>query len=256
MSAYPQLLGEMMDAILKRDITPARTLFRDKKDFAPEEQLAVYVEGYRLRLAEVLEGAYPALLYVLGKKEFTLLATRFIASTPSRHFNLDKYPVAFAGFVAKETDDVFGCELAMLEAAICEVYQEEETPPLNAQWLEKQTPDLLAAAVFHLRKAARILACSYPVNDYFNAFRAGEKPSRPQKKQSHILVLRHHNHLQRLALAPAEYMLLSLCDAGMPLAQVIEDERLASYVQDEHFSAALMGYFARWSKEGFLRLPS
>ena len=253
MSAYPELLDNMMDAILKRDLTPAKSLYRDKKDFPVQEQLAVYVEGYRIRLYEGIEGAYPALLYYLGKPAFRKLAEAFIEATPSRYFNIDKYSIAFGEYVKKSSKEPFAGELALLESAIHEVYQLEETPALKADWIEQQTPESLAESVLYLRGASRLLAFTYPVNDYLTKFREDKNPAKPAPSQSYLLVLRHKNQVRRLPLAEAEYALLATFAVGKTITKALEDGRFTPYAEDENLSAELMNWFAHWVKEGCLR---
>ena len=80
--SYAQLLNTMMDAILADDTTPAISLLRDKENFPPAAQLAVYAEGYQLRLQAALADTYPALAFYLGTPAFTALASGSLAATP------------------------------------------------------------------------------------------------------------------------------------------------------------------------------
>jgi hypothetical protein len=256
MTQYAVLLGEMMDAILAGDTSRAPALLTDKKDFPATAQLAVYAEGYRIRLAEAVESAYPALAHYLSKPAFAKLAEGFIALHPSRYFNLDKYPIAFAEHVAGNSDDGFARDLAALEGAIHDVYQREETPAMDAGWAARQTPETIAATPLPLRAASRLMAFETPVNEYLTAFRAGEKPQRPGEKKSWLLVLRHRHQVQRLPLAEAEHALLSLLAEGLTLSEALEDDRLASFAVAPDFPVSLQGWFARWIAEGVFRQPS
>ena len=193
------------------------------------------------------------MLYALGKSEFNRLVQSFIESAPSRHFNIDKYPVAFGEFVARSADLTFLKELARLESAIHAVYQEEETPAIARDWIEKQTPESLAGSMFLPRTASRLLAFTYPVNEYLTAFRAGENPAPPAPAASFLMVYRHKHQVQRLPLAEAEYALLEILAAGKTLDEALEDERFAPYITSESISGDLSGWFGRWVQEGCLR---
>lgn len=252
MSEYAQLLDGMMEAILANDATHAASLVRDKKDFPREAQLGVYTQGYRMRLAEAVQSTYPATHAALGEAAFGKLAADFIAAHPSRSFNLDKYPIAFAAYVS---GDAFICELAQLEGTIHDVYQREESPAADADWTQRQMPQALASATLALREAAVLLACAYPVNGYLSAFRAGKNPAVPAPLAHWLIVLRHRNQVHRLGLEEGEYALLSLLDSGLTLEQALEDERLAAFVAQEDFAPSLTGWLSRWVNAGILRKP-
>ena len=256
MHSYAQLLDAMMDAIVNADAAPADALLLAKQDFTPGAQLGVYIEGYRLRLLDAVESAYPALSYYLGKPEFIKLANGFITAQPSRYFNLDKYAVPFAPYVAAHTSDAFARELAQLEGAIHDIYQREETPAIDGQWAERQTPETLSSAPLLPRAASCLLAFEFPVDDYVSAFRAEEKPDKPLAQKTWLLVLRHKNQVQRLPLEHGEYALLALLAEGLTLAEAFEDPRLAPALEDENFATSLQGWLARWMAQGVLRQPS
>jgi hypothetical protein len=255
MTGYSALLEDMMGAILAGDTGAAPALLRDKKDFPPSAQLAVYTEGYRLRLVDAVENAYPALATLIGKREFVALAQAFITAHPSRYFNLDKYPVAFAEYVAGASDDPCARDLAALEGAIHDVYLREETPAIESAWAQSQTPATLATAPLALRTAAKLLALECAADDYLTSFRAGEKPPRPAPGKQWLLVLRHKHQVRRLHVEEAEHALLSLLAEGLTLEQAFDDTRLAPYLEQENFAGSLTGWLARWMSEGVLRQP-
>jgi len=253
MSSYPALLDTMMNAILAHDLAPARQLYPNKNGFTAEEQLAVYVNGYRIRLKEVLENTYPALLYYLGHQDFTALAGGFIEKIPSRYYNLDKYPISFADYIVHTSNDIFARELAMVESAIHAVYMGEESAALSPSWLDRQTPDSLAASIFLPRIASRLLEFHYPINDYTNAFRAEEHPSKPAPAKTWLLVFRHHHQVQRIALVEAEYMLLTILAEAMPLGEALADERFAPFAENANLATEFRDWFAHWVTKGCLR---
>lgn len=56
-----------------------------------EVRLAIYAEGYPLRLIEALEEMFPALHTLLGDDAWDEMTRRYIAQTPSRHFSIRYY---------------------------------------------------------------------------------------------------------------------------------------------------------------------
>src|ERR1700744_6194484 len=99
MNIIPAILNHFQDAILENDATLA------EQDIKPGGHLKVYIEGYRIRLAQALRTDYPALCNLLGKEEFGRLAEAYIKATPSTSYNLDNYSLRFAEFVATSYRD-------------------------------------------------------------------------------------------------------------------------------------------------------
>ena len=54
-------------------------------------RLAVYSDGYHLRLAEALSETFPMLQKLIGASEFDALARAYAGSHPSRHYSLRYY---------------------------------------------------------------------------------------------------------------------------------------------------------------------
>jgi hypothetical protein len=79
-------------------------------------RLGVYAEAYRLRLAEVLENDFPALLAWLGAVRFEALARDYIDAHPSTGRSVRWFGNAFPALVAaRRTDDPVAGELAEFE---------------------------------------------------------------------------------------------------------------------------------------------
>jgi len=254
MNSYATLLENMMDALLAGDTAPARALYRDKQNFPAEAQLSVYVHGYRFRLHKIIRNLYTATHYCLGKDDFKALVDRFIDSTPSHYYNIDKYAIEFGRYVAHTGKDTFICELAYLESTLRDVYHLPEIPALTKDWLKQQAPDNLTNAHLQLRIASRLMAFSYPVSDYITAFRAGKKPKRPKAIQNWIMVLRDSDEMQRVPLKEAEYILLTLVAERHTLGAALASERFAPFV-GERLAKDFRHWFSRWISEGFLRMP-
>jgi hypothetical protein len=255
MISYAQLLTQMMDAILAGDPATAPEFLHDKPNFPAPAQLAVYTSGYRLRLHEVIESTYPALLFAIGAQRFRTLADGFITASPSRDFNIDKYTIGFAAYAATHSDDELARDLALLEGAIHAVYQAQETAPVNAQWLQEQGPEALAHIPLLPRAASQLLALSMPADAYLTAFREEKAPAIPELNNNWLIVLRHNHQVKRLPLEEAEYSLLSLLAKGLPLEAALEDARMAPYLEHDDFASSLSAWVARWVAEGILRQP-
>lgn len=101
------------------------------------ERWDIYVEAYRLRLAEALGATYPALAARAGNEEFAALAGAFIAATPSVHRSIRDYGAELAAFLhagATDPEQQLRAELAAFEwrlAAAFDAAAGAATPPAD-----------------------------------------------------------------------------------------------------------------------------
>jgi len=66
------------------------------------ERIRLYVDGYRARLAEALESAFPAVRKVLGRSEFIRVLDRYRRRVRFASYNLDDAGAQFPDFVATD----------------------------------------------------------------------------------------------------------------------------------------------------------
>ncbi len=253
MGEYAALLDGMLEALLSHDEPKADELFRSGKSLSPRDQLGVYVHGYRHRLNKTVRNIYSALRLVMGDGEFGAALDCFIATVPSRYFNIDKYALAFGEYVAQEADDVLVAEVAALERTMREVYHLPESPALEEEWLARQTPESLTNASFTLRTASRLMAFAHPVADVVIALREGLDADEPNAGRQFVMVLRDQGEMQCVRLEAAEYVLLGLIAEGCTLGMALGNAVFVPFV-DEGLEVRFRQWFARWVSEGFLSL--
>lgn len=250
LTPYAEELGDMQAAILQKDgavMNPQERIV-PKPDFAPEEQIQTYINGYRFRLFDLVHEDYPALRSVLGKKNFDTLTEEYIEATPSEHFNISRYVEKFPAFV-QERISPFAYELAVLETALSRIFDAPETSVLTQDSLAGVSAEGFMEMVLRPRTALKLFAFSYPVNRYYQGHLDGNKPDAPEKEASFLAVYRHEDQLWRLDLEEREYMLLSSLFAGMTVGEslgaVIPDE-------DQETLASVNVWFGKWIGNGLL----
>ncbi len=150
------------------------------------------------------------------------LAGKYIESPrPPAHFNLDRYPHAFAAFARDHYSDAFAADLALLEAAIAETFMGEESDPLPPSALAGLEPEAFGVMTLRLRPASRLLRTAYPVNFWLEAQRAGNLPPPPEAIPDFLYVYRHHNEVRRAMLCKT-----STCcwrnSAKLPVADALD----------------------------------
>jgi len=250
MKNFHSTIETFHDAILNKDTSQALPAIKPNPRIPPEQQLSIYIDGYRLRLIEAIRSDYPALLLYLGESEFDRLALRYIETTPPTHFNLDRYPHAFA---ATLQNDDFAIDLAQLEAAIARVFMREESKPLTSGALLGITPETLAEMILTPRTASELLTLNYPADTYMEDMREGKAHVKPQTEPRHLFLVRHGNEVKRHVLSAPEYLILSRLAAGMNVGDALESviEERPEYMSD--MPEILQTAFARWIAGGFFK---
>ena len=240
--------GTMQDAILLGagiDSKPD-TWIRAKAEFAPKDQLGVYVNAYRFRLYDVTAEDYPVLQHYLGDDHFDRLIKDFVNTAHSDHFNVGRYAAHLPDFLAEHAlADAFAVELASLENAISQLTDPEETAALTPAHLEGMTPDELMGAKLYPRKALQLFAFQYPVNRYYRDMKDDKLPAIPTLEESFVAVFRHDDVVWRMDLEAQEYHLLSRLFAGEPVGKALAE-------LDESVATKLSEYFSRWMRNGLL----
>ena len=116
------------DYLLGRD-EAFRAAVRDSRRTDRDTLLAVYRDGYVLRLVEALGNDFPGLLAVAGPDDFAGLARAYIAATPSRHRSIRWYGAGLADFLAGTPA---WAEMARFEWALGLAFDGPDATPVEA----------------------------------------------------------------------------------------------------------------------------
>jgi uncharacterized protein (UPF0276 family) len=245
----------MQEAIFRGSETDSEpgAWIRAKQEFAPADQLAVYINAYRFRLNDVTAEDYSVLRHYLGDDAFERLIWDFVNTVRSEHFNIGRYAVKLPQFLAThEVCDPFALELCTLETAISQLADYPETPPLDPSHLQGMTADALMESVLSPRAALQLLAFDYPVNNYYIGVKEEESVSAPAPEKSFVAVFRHEDTVWRMPLGASEYHLLQKLFSGVPIGQALETVQAELGVKEEELSPQLSEWFSRWMRNGLL----
>lgn len=100
MNTLAELQQALSGAILTGGAEAADLLHAESREDA-ERRLAVYIEGYRLRLLEVVTADYPGLQALMGERAFECMVREYIEHHPSPHRNVRWYGDALAVFLGE-----------------------------------------------------------------------------------------------------------------------------------------------------------
>lgn len=240
----------MQEAILVGDASEAGAWIRAKESFAPHEQLAVYVNGYRYRLYDATAEDYPVLKAYLGDDAFEQLIDGFIEANPSAHFNIARYTTRLPDYLRTALEDPFAQELAALEATIAQLADADETEPLQATRLAGLSPEAWMASTLQPRAAMVLMTFQYPVNDYYLAVKDGEALPELLPQENHLAIFRHEDIVWRMTLEAQELRLLQTLFAGQSIEQALTT--MQGGADEAELMMNLSQWFSRWMRNGLL----
>lgn len=247
MSRYPEQLKALHRAIVHGEQDNAISLLKTARHnaFPPQSRIAVYADGYVIRLEEATASDYPALKHFMGEEAFKHMVHDYVTNTPSLFWDLNCYPAGMADYMENHSNNAAANALARLESSIASVFWASESPALEAAQLQPMDEEQLGKSRFRLRTASALLRFDYAANVYLTAFRNNAPLSQLAEGDEYLLVIRHHNEVQRLELEKNEYQLLHAIQQGFRFNDALE-----TINQPEQLAEQLSAYLQRWLENG------
>ena len=218
-------------------------------------RVGIYADMYFLRLLDVLRGAFPKVLAAVGDEAFAALASGYIDRHPSRHPSLRHLGDRFAGYLAQQ-DDVppWLGELAALEWARDDVFDETDADPLTREQLATYPPEAFAALPLAIVPAHRLVVVEHAVERVWRALSRGEETCEPEAGSRTLLVWRQDRTVFHRALDPTERDVWPLLVAGTTFGLICEElgRRFPHADEAAQLSFTLL---VRLVDDGLLRRP-
>ncbi|QBC44535.1 HvfC/BufC N-terminal domain-containing protein [Iodobacter fluviatilis] len=225
----------------------------NKGNISREREIAIYADGYFLRLAEALQSNYPALFQILGDDDFYSLARAYLHAHPSSQPSIRWFGNQLATFLAQEAPyasvPIFA-ELATFEWALRHTIDAADTPLLtleNLQGIPDQDWGLLH---FKLHPSLSILSLQWNAPKVWQALMAEETPPEPQIYPQPYLVWRKPDlTINWRSANPAEIHALNLLASGENFSSICE-ALLNDDINDVPLVAA--GFLRVWIEQGII----
>ena len=218
----------------------------------PIQRVGIYHGMYMMRMIEALGVDYGALAHILGEEKFEELVRAYVLRFPSRSYTLNRLGDALPEFIAASTLKVlrrriFLRDLASLELAMTQVFDEAETEPLPGDAISSIAPEQIADSRIVPIPALRLVSADYDVNEVFQAWRE-ERAIKPHRKKTWIAVHRRDYGVFRMPLTRQAFTFLGFLIAGETIGGAItmfhrRFRRLPG--QNELFT-----WFREWSAAG------
>ncbi len=257
------LTGDAEDAAILDIVAPPREADRPT-------MMGVYVNAYRLRLAEFLDEDYPALRAMLGDDDFEALVEAYIDENPSRLRNARWYSTRLPEFMQESENwsaNALAIGLALFERALTDAYDAADAPALSIETLAEFSPQDWPRLGFTFHPSLRLIEVAAGVLGAYAAATADEQDEEaarsaeedegaledrpPDASESEtIAIWRADLDPAYRQLDPDEYLALNEALAGQSFGDICQ---LVAF-QNEAQSATerLARFLVTWCSEGLV----
>jgi len=235
----------------------AREHFTGNDRLSPVEQAEIYREQFWLRHTSSLVEDFPGVGGILGQDDWERLVEEYLEATRPTSHSLRDLGDALPAFI--ETLDWLPhrelCnDMARLEWAYVEVFDADDTPPLDPHKLAGMSEDAWESARLVLNPALRLLSVRYPVVELRKRLKKAEDHvAIPDPDPQKLVIYRSQNrNLFHHALSPAAHALLEELGAGRSLVDACARtvERLPDAASE--VEASVGSWFQLFAEKGFL----
>ncbi len=225
---------------------------------SPEDvaaRLAIYADGYRIRLTDALASNYPALAKLLGADDFRALAAAYIAAHVSHRSSIRFYGDALSQFLATEADyrdaPLLG-ELAAWEWAMSEVFDAADARAIEIEALARVPPPQWAELRFTLHPAMRRLDLRWNVAPLWKALTSdGARPTAELAAEPQgWLLWRDGLRVVFRSIDSAEAAALRAVSDGLSFGEVCV--QLCDRVDEAQAPLRAAGYLRHWIETGLV----
>lgn len=214
------------------------------------ERIGVYHGMYLMRMEEALGTDYPVIRYHLGEHSFAALVREYVQRYPSTSYTLNRLGDHLPQFLRDRPNwpqAGFLHDLARLELAMTEVFDEEESPVLGVEELEAVPPEAWEAARLRPIAAFRLLSFRHAVIPSLVAYHEDRPSPNPRRRASWVALYRRDYSVLRLELGRADYDLLCALVEGTPLGEALAT---AAASKSPRQQAKVFGWFRTWISAG------
>lgn len=225
MSQLQALQQRMLQAVLA-DQSPQLREIDDDVCANAASRLAIYRNGYRLRLRDALATEFPGLGILIGRRFRTLLDS-YVEAHPSGHYNIRWHGAGLAAFLEYGLpwrDKPELADMARLDWAISTSFDAADEPVLAAADLAEVPADAWANLRISPQSHLQIISTHHNIEAFRRAAdRDGKRPRlRRYDKGRHLLVWRQSLTVHYRSIEVDEISALTGAIKGEPFSALCE----------------------------------
>ena len=218
------------------------------------ERLSIYGNMYFSRLIEILADEFPTVQHLFGRELFDEVVKDYVTRHPSRHYSLTRLGSKFPAYLAGEADDIpdleFAADIATVERAMEDVFDERRAEPIQFEDLTAIPIERWGDVRLQTIPALRLLQLNYPVNTYISAVRDDRHMDIPMAASAFVAVYRHNYRVWRIDLDAQRFTLLAAVHRGESLGSALDLCASLPETDPTSLMDAVNGWFREWTSEG------
>lgn len=246
------LLSNLSNSVLIEDV------ICHSEKLSARDHLAIYQRSYIARLRNCMSQQFSALEYALGESIFCAFADDYLASNPSRNYNLAVLGAHFADYLEANRPDVneeikedwidFMIELAQFEYALGLILEQKAEENYQLATIDAKEESLKLVPIVELFKFR------FPVRKFYSEFKNGKEPSLPIESETYCVVLRHQFKLAVYDLHQTQYEFLKLLKEVGDLAEAKAKFKATYKEKTFEFENVWANWKIRWIEADFFRV--
>ena len=217
-----------------------------------ETRLAIYGDGYRLRLIESLRKSFPVLAELMGEA-FEAVAARYVESHESTFFNIRWYGDRMAEFLAADAEHSkapFLAEMARWEWAMDAVFDAADAEPIDANAFAGIAPEDWAGLQFDWSPAVQMLELEWNVPQLWKAVTDGGDQPEPALEPATYLIWRRELQIFFRPLGKEEASAVTAARGGHPFGELCV--LLCEHLDESEATQHAAGFLRGWVESGLL----
>jgi putative DNA-binding protein len=226
----------------------AAALFESTPELGAAERISIYADMFVWRQVDALRADFPKLAAALGDEPFYAAAEEYLRAHPSVHHDLGKLGADLPAFLAEHAGlprpDL--ADLAALEWARCEVFEEREVRIADIDLLRSLPPEQIQQQTLRIVPSLRVLTLRHDPLPVWKAIEDGEEPPAPLARRTHAAVWRKQLVVHHAAIPPAEAQAVRLAKMGATLAEVCDAFAAADDPAQAAFGAIGSWFVEEW----------
>jgi hypothetical protein len=253
MSALLKLENDFKDCVLGNTLDMGGQVVGNARADA-DERIHVYVEGYRLRLLEVLQDNFAGLRGFLGDEQFDALGRAYIDAHPSTHPSVRWFsqhlPEFLRGTEPYSNHPVLA-EMAAFEWAQGRVFDAADAEPLGLQALATVPPESWGQVRFGLHPSLQRLDLDWNAPKLWQAIDAEEDVPEPASDDSVAWLLWRQDLTTRWrSLGADEAWMLDATSKGASFGELCEG--LCRWHAPDAVAMQAASYLKLWLTDGLI----
>jgi hypothetical protein len=253
-----QLQAALQNHLLGSDGTPVDAIADAIVDAPPlpaAARLAIYGNGYRVRLIESLDNTYPIMHALLGDEVFLALGESFVAAYPSVHRSIRWYgrelPTLLRAISPYDEQPILA-ELALLEWTLAECFDAPDAEPVPRAALAAIDPSAWSELRFEFHPSLRRLHLQWNTAAVWQAMSLRQAPPQPLAADGPVPWLLWRQNLQNYfrSMTADESAALDAALRRCSFAQICE--ALAEWLPGEEVPLRAATLLGVWADSGII----